>query len=188
MLAYKDMYNITCGILMAFKNNSDKRLLSVNHPLKKMNSFEQIFPVSKYSEWTRENFIIAVLYINFYKSPSSINSCIDLLRDLDKSDVLRFKNEIINYRTFLIQDIEKLKIDSEHINIDYMTNLYRNNRIKWYTYYFYIIVSGQDINKLLSSRINGHLLRKIKILLLYVTFSEKTMLLVKELLNDIIEM
>ena len=187
MLQYSDMYNITAGIFTAFKQNKGKRLLTIRHPKSKRDYMERIFPVNKYSEWTKENFIIAVLYVNFYKSPSSLHSCIEHLRDLNKDNVFRFKNEILNYRKFLQEDIERLKISSEHINQEYMTSQYRNSKIMWYTYYFYMINSGADIESLEKSRINGYLVKKIKNLLLYITFSEKSHTLIRDLLTDVIE-
>jgi hypothetical protein len=187
MLAYNDMYNISWGILTCSKITSNKRLLSINHSKLKRDKLEPLFPVSKYTEWTRENFIIAVLYLCFNKAPSSIHVLLAQLRELDSKEVFAFKNEIINYRTFLIQDIEKLKVDSEHISTEYMISLYRIGKIKWYTFYFYITLSGYDINKILESRVNGYLIKRIKFLLLYITFSERSTLLVKELLTDLIE-
>jgi hypothetical protein len=187
-LSYYDMYNISSGIQLAFTRKTSKRLLTVSHGKNKRDQMEKVFPVSKYKDWSRENFIVACLYINFIKSPSSFEDGLVLLRDLDEKEVFKFKNEIINYRKFLTEDINRIKVEEgSNPGLDYMIKEYRENRIKWYTFYFYLVVSNTDMEKLSRSRLNGFLLKKIKRLLLYITFSEKSMLMVKELMKDGIE-
>jgi len=185
-ISYFDMYNTSAGIQLAFTNNkSNKRLLSVSHKEPKRERMKKIFPESKFKSWTKENFIIANLYINFNKSPSSLEGAFEFLADVEDKEVFAFKNEIINYRKFLIEDINRIKVEEgNNPGLDYMIDEYRRNKIKWYTFYFYLIVSGTDLEKLSKSRLNGYLLKKIKKLLLYVTFSEKSMLMVRELIQD----
>lgn len=187
-LGYRDMYDIFCGVQLAFTRKTEKRLLSVAHPQTKRDQMEKIFPVNQFKDWTKENFIIANLYINFYKSPSSFEDGLEFLRDIDNDKVYKFKNEILNYRKFLIEDIQRIKIEEgSNPGLDYMISEYRSNKIKWYTFYFYVIVSNTNQEQLLRSRLNGFLLKKIKRLLLYVTFSEKSMLMVRELMKDEIQ-
>lgn len=184
-LSYDLMYNATAGIQLAFTTKTSSRLLSVNHRTKKRNQMLKIFPVNTFDTWTKENFILANLYINFTKAPSSLQSTIEFLKDVDEKEVYKFKNEIINYKDFLIQDIKRIKLEEgDNPGIDYMIQEYRNNKIKWYTFYFYLVVSGSDIEKIQRSRLNGYLIKKIKKLLLYVSFSDKSMMLIKELLKD----
>ncbi|MHB8097972.1 MAG: hypothetical protein ACYDD5_00070 [Sulfuricurvum sp.] len=184
-LSYNELYNISAGIFMAFTNKTDKRILTVNHPKSKRDNLEKIFPVSKYKDYTKENFIVTVLYVNFMKAPSSLIGCFEMLSNLEDKEALGFKNKIISYRKYLIDDIEKIKIEQgTNVSLDYMITEYRNNNINWYTFYFYLIASGQSIDDLEKSRLNGYLLKKIKKLLLYVTFSEKSILLIRELLQD----
>ena len=188
-LSYNEMYNITAGIYMVFSSpKNNVRTLSVNHRQKKRDTLEAIFPTNDYSNYTRENFIITNLYMQFHSSPSSLIGSIEKLRDIDKKDVWKFKDEIIHYRRYLQEDLNKIKTqEGNNPGLDYMVKEYRNNNIKWYTFYFYLVVSNTDIEELSKSRVNGFLIRKIQKLLLYVTFSEKSMLLVKEILKDTID-
>jgi hypothetical protein len=184
-LSYNEQYNIATGIHMAFSNKKSARILSVSHGQKKRDQMKSSFPYKQYENWTKSNFIIACLYVAFKKSPSSVNSMYAALSDVEEREVLTFKNEIIYYRKFLQEDINYIKInEGNSVNIDTITELYRNNKIKWFTFYFYVIVSGTDQAKLERSRINGYLLRKIKKLLLYVTFSEKSMMEIKQIMKE----
>lgn len=187
-LSYNDQYNIASGIWTSFSAKNSKRILAVSHKQKKRDSIKSRFPYRTYELWTKSNFIIASLYVCFHRSPSSLNSMYDLLSEIEEIDIMRFKNEIIHYRKFLIEDLERIRIEeSNNVSLEYMIQEYRNSKIKWYTFYFFLVVSGVDISKIERSRINGHLLKKIRKLLLYVTFSEKSMLEVKSIISDTIE-
>jgi len=182
MLSYNDMYNITGGIHTTFrKKEAQKRSLSINHGKAKREKTRDLFPVNKYSETTRENFILACLYVAFNKSPSSLNGFIGYLTDLNMKDVYSFKDHIINYRRYLKKDLEYLY--NEDVDFDKIKKLYRDKKIMWYTYYFYVISSDISEEQILKSRIDGQLYSKIKKLILYVTFSEKSILKVREYLN-----
>jgi len=187
-IGYSNMYNITAGIFTCFHSkNSKKRMFAVKHPQKKRDDIEKIFPITKYNLKTKEFFILANLYVNFNYGPSSLNASISKLRDLDEKKVLKFKNEIIYYRKYLNDDMDRINAEETNINIDYMTNEYRNNKIKWYTYYFYIIYSKEkkaSISELSKSRINGLLVKKIEKLMLYVSFSDKSKQDIKKLFQD----
>lgn len=187
-IGYDHLYNITAGIHSAFASKKiGKRVLSVNHPRKKRDSIEKIFPTNKYNNTTKENFVLYNLYINFKEGPSSLIGAVDKLRDLEISKAIKFKNEIINYRKFLKEDIDRINIEESTVNLNYMINEYRQNRIKWFTFYFYLEISnepGASLEELNKSRINSHLIHKIEKLLLYVSFSDKSKNKVKELMSD----
>jgi hypothetical protein len=189
MLGYQDQYSIVAGIYFAFnsKSKNKKRTLSVTHGKTKRDKMKSVFPYNLYEEWTRENFIIASLYIMFVNKPSSLISAFGCLKDLDEKSVMVFKNEIIYYRKFLKEDIEKIKMMEPNPSYKFMANLYRKNEIRWFTFYFFIVVKNVDIDKILKSRIDGFLYNNIKSLLLYVTFSQKSMMEVKELMLDTID-
>jgi len=189
MLGYNEQYNIMAGVYFAFstKSKNAKRTLSVSHGKAKREKMKAVFPYNQYEEWSRENFILGALYINFVKKPSSLISAFQELKDLDEKAVMTFKNEIIYYRKFLKEDIDKIMLNEPNPSYEYMAEAYRKNEIHWYTYYFYVIVKNIDVNKILKSRIDGFLYKNIKSLLLYVTFSQKSMMEVKNLMNDVIE-
>lgn len=187
-LSYDEMYNISGGIYVAFKNNKDKsvKTFTINHGQKKRESMKVFFPMG-YETWTRENFIIANLYIQFNNSPSSLISSFETLKNTPKQSIMKFKDEILMYRKYLIEDIERIKLYETKIDANYIINEYVTNKVKWYTFYFYVMYSGLDIGLIEKSRINKFLLIKIKKLLLYVTFSEKSASLIKTLINDSIK-
>jgi len=189
MLSYNDQYNILAGIWTVFHNkNPKKRALSVSHGKAKRDKMKKIFPYNQYENYTKENFIISVLYIMFTKKSSSLIATVQELKDLSEKDAMKFKNEIIHYRKYLLDDIERIKIeDGNNIPFETIKEKYRNNEIKWFTFYFYIIVKGVDIVELENSRIDGFLYNNIKKLLLYVTFSEKSIMEIKQVMQDTIE-
>jgi len=189
MLSYNDQYNIMAGIYFTFnsKSKNKKRTLSVQHGTAKRDKMRAVFPYNKYEEWSRENFIIAALYIMFTNKPSSLISAFTELKDLEEKKVMKFKTEIIYYRKYLKEDIEKIKILEPTPSYKFMTSAYRKNQIKWFTFYFYITVKNISIEEISNSRIDGFLVRNIKSLLLYVTFSQKSMMEIKELMKDTIE-
>lgn len=187
-VGYNTMYNITAGINSAFvSKNVGKRTLSVNHPQAKRDQMEMLFPVNAYNNTTKENFVLYNLYINFKEGPSSFVGAIEKLRDLDIKKALKFKNEIINYKKFLKEDIDRINIEESSVDLNYMIEEYRINKIHWFTFYFYLEASsepGATMEALDKSRINGMLVRKIQKLLLYVSFSEESKNMVKQLMQD----
>jgi len=190
-IGYNEMYNVTAGIFTCFSAKKvGKRLLTINHPRKKREKMEKVFPVSKYNLMTKENFVLANLYVNFKETSSSLNGTIDKLRDLDEKKMLKFKNEIINYRKFLNEDIDRINIEESSVSLSYMIDEYRANRIHWFTFYFYIEASGEEgasLEEIGKSRINSVLVRKIQKLLLYVTFSDASKASIKKLMSNRIE-
>ena len=187
-IGFDTMYNITAGIHSAFASKTlGKRTLSVNHSRTKRDQISMLFPSNTYNSTTKENFVLFNLYINFKESPSSLMTAIEKLRDLDVKKALKFKNEIINYRKFLKEDIDRINLEESSISLQYMMDEYRTNKIHWFTFYFYLEVSdepGATIEELSKSRINGMLIRKIEKLLLYVSFSDESKQTVKQLMQD----
>lgn len=184
-LSYNDQYNIAAGCYFAFSNKKcNKRTLSVSHSKQKRDKMKNILHYSKYENWSKENFIVAVLYINFEKKPSSLISLLNELNDLDDKDAMKFKNEIIYYKKFLNDDITNISIEEgNNISYEYMVNKYRKKQIKWYTFYFYLVVSN-NIERVQKSRIDSNLLLSIKKLLLYITFSQDSMMQIKKIMQD----
>jgi hypothetical protein len=185
------MYNISAGIFSAFNSKNTKaKVYAVNHSQEKRDRMKNIFPIKKYNNFTKENFIFYNLYVNFHYSPSSLESLYEKLNTLDISKALSFKNEIINYKKFLREDIERINIEESNISIGYMINQFRKNKIRWFTLYFYILSIGNTIEntpEISKSRINKKAVEKIQKLLLYVSFSDESIKEFSKLMRNTIE-
>lgn len=181
MLSFNEQYNIGQGIFLAFKNNAKKRQFSVNHSEHVREKYRYMFP-SRFETLTKENFIMMCLYVCFKKSPSSFEKFIDMLRDIDfVKDVLKFKDTLINYKLYLSRDIDHIRENFGSGSKDILFNEYTKNKINFYTLWFYIKYSGVDYE---YSNIQTIHINKIKVMLLYVTFSEQSLNHIKELFNE----
>lgn len=184
-MTYDEQYDIYHGIFMTFDKNSKKKTMAVRHGQKKRDEVKAMFPWRQYEHYTKSVFILACLYVNFVKMPSSAISGIQDLANTSMHDIQLFKDSIIQYKKYLKDDLNKLSQQfGTNVKFDDITNAYRQGEVKWYTWYFYLSVSGQDVNKLERSRINGLLYKKIKSLLLFVSFSQESMLLTKKIMSD----
>ncbi len=187
-IGYNNMYNISAGIFSVFSSkNPNKRLYNVNHSENKREQMKKFFPINKYNDFTKENFILANLYINFKESPSSLNSVFEKLKNLDMKKVYLFKNEIINYRKLISKDVERINNEETGTTLSYMLDEYRMNKIYWFTLYFYALAYSEDcLNHptIINSRINKKLVENIKKLLLYVSFSPNTKKEMSSLIED----
>jgi len=182
LLSFDEQYNISQGIFLSFKNNSKKRQLSVNHSEKVRAKFKYLIP-SRFETYTKENFILTCLYISFTKSPSSYNSFLDILREIDfNKDITKFKDIIINYKFYLNKDINFIRESYGSGNVNILFSEYSKNNIQFYTLWFYLKYSNIDINNL--SNIQTIYTNKIKVLLLYITFSEKSLINITNLFNE----
>ena len=172
MLSYSQQYDISQGIFLAFKNNLNTKQLNVNHSDKVRTKYRYMFP-SKFETYTKENFIIMCLYICFKKSPSSFEKLIDIMRNIDfVADVLKFKDSLINYRLYLNNDINYIREVYGAGNVSILFNDYMKNKINFYTLWFYIKYSNYNIEFTNIQKIH---INKIKVMLLYVTFSEQSL-------------
>lgn len=184
-MVYDEQYNIANGIFMMFDKGSLKKIMAVRHSQKKRDEMKSLFPYKKFENYNKSVFILACLYVNFTKMPSSALGSIEFLRDISLKDIQLFKDSIVQYKKYLKDDILLLKnAFGTNISFDEITEYYRTNRIKWYTWYFYLVASGYDLEKLERSRINGILYKKIKTLLVFVSFSQDSMLMVRELMSN----
>jgi hypothetical protein len=175
------MYNISQGIFLANKNQAKQRQLSVGHSEKVRERFRYMFP-SRYANYTKENFILTCLWINYAKSPSSFDRFLDILKDLEfNTTVLHFKDSIINYRFHLSNDIGLLKSTYGKPSIQQIFYEYDNKKIQFYTLWFYLKYMD---NEFTPSNIQQLQLNKIKILLLYLTFSEQSLEHIKSLFSE----
>lgn len=181
MLSFNEQYNISQGIFLAFKNNAKKRQLSVNHSEHVREKYRYMFP-SRFETFTKENFIIMCLYVCFKKAPSSFEKFLDNIRDIDfVNDVLKFKDTLINYKLYLSRDIDYIKESFGEGNKDILFNEYSKNKINFYTLWFYLRYSNYDGD---YSNIQTIHINRIKVMLLYVTFSEQSLFHIKDLFNQ----
>lgn len=189
MLNYHEQYQIVNGIFYAFSKNSTKRILNVNHTQKKIDSMKSRFPHYKFEQFTKENFIVLNLYINFKLSPSSVEDVLKHLLELEfNTDVLPFKNAIVRYREVLSAHIKYLRETYGKPSTEEIFEAYRKKKIEFYTLWFYLIYTGHnlyhEIDVKMFGRANSRELQKIKNILLYVTFSEKSLEYIKLLLDE----
>lgn len=184
-MRYDEQYDIFHGIFMTFDKNATKKSMSVRHGQKKRDEVKAMFPWRQYENYSKSVFILACLYVNFVKMPSSAMAGIEELANVTMKDIQLFKDSIIQYKKYLKDDLHTLiERFGTNVKFDDITNAYRNGDIKWYTWYFYLTVSGYDINKLERSRINGILYKKIRTLLMFVSFSQDSMLLTRKIMTD----
>jgi hypothetical protein len=178
------MYNISQGIFLVNKNQSKQRQLSVGHSEKVRERFKYAFP-KRYTNFTKENFILTCLYINFSKSPSSFDRFLEILKELDfNTSVLPFKNSIVNYKHFIGEDVNYLKSTYGKPTIEQMFTEYSNHKIHFYTLWFYIRFQVENIDDYKYSNIQQIIINKVKIILLYITFSEESLAYIKSLFNE----
>lgn len=184
-MTYDEQYDIFGGIFNTFDKSSNKKMMSVRHGRKKRDEVKPMFPYRKYESYTKSVFILACLYVNFVKMPSSVMSAIEELQNVSMKDIQLFKDNIVQYRKYLKDDIHNLINEfGTNVSFEQITETYRNGHIQWYTWYFYLTVSGYDLEELEKSRINGILYKRIKTLLMFVSFSQDSMMLTKNLLSN----
>ena len=175
MLTYNQQYNILNGIFLTFKNNSSKRLLTVNHTDNKRDKMKILFPYLKYESFAKENFIVVCLYIMYKFNPSSVNKTLDILREIDfDKTVVPFKNSISQYKSNVIQNVMSMREKYGKPTMSDMFKEYKKGNIKFFTLYFYMKKNGYDIDETIKTQ--GHLvayhLRQIRQLMLYITFRQ----------------
>lgn len=181
MLDFKTQYNLSKGIFLAFRNNSDRRMLSVKDTQKVAERFRFSFG-TRYETFTKTNFVILCLFVAFKKSPSSFESFIEQMNSLDfNTDVLAFKDMIMHYKLHLKRDTDLLKEKYGVPSKQQLFQEYRKHNIQFYTLWFYL-----KYNNMLDDNTNVQQieLNKIKVLLLYVTFSEEGLLIIKDMVNQ----
>lgn len=178
MLSYKNQYQVLAGIYYAFSNNSDTRVLNVSHSPQKIEKM-RIFSNTKYESSTKQDFIITCLWYIYNNSVTSLHDMMTGIYSLDKEQLKEseaWKNRIINYSMHISRDIDL--INSRHGGLtDYQTiiQMYRHKEINWYTMYYYGLYTGIDMENVRKSRRFGKLIKKTDVLILYITFNEKSL-------------
>ena len=183
-MKYYDMYQISHGMFLTYHNSLDKRLLHTNHKKATIDKFESFFPVEKYKRKTKETFIVCCLYVLFEKTPSSFHKMVDELKNLDFDEVVEFKRKIMNYERYIKRDVNLLK-EKGFVTKNEVINMFVKKEIMFYTLYFYLKFTNQ-FESLKSSRVHKVIYKKLKFIMLFITFKDESVKKIKNLIESIL--
>lgn len=185
MLNYGIQYDIANGVFLTFRNNLAKRTLKVSHGNIKRDKLKDLFPYSKYETFTRENFIGTCLYIMYKHYPSSIYKMLEYLVEVKQEDVIIFKNQIMQYKSYVNQDVIYLREKYGDPTLNSVVKELKKGNIKFYTAWFFLKRTNTNIEEYINqNRINGAIVQKIKQLMLFITFSEKALEIIDLLFDE----
>ena len=161
---------------MTFDQHLDHRLLHSRHGQGVRDKLQSSFPYRRFESKNKQTFILACLYIIFKKTPSSYRGMVLELKEIDMKEVSAFKHEIMHYNDLIKLDINYLiKNFGGVLTGDKMLREYLSNNIKFYTLWFYYLINpNEDIEKLKNSRVFSHVYRKLKYIMMFLTFSEES--------------
>lgn len=184
MLQFNEQYNVLHGIFITFSNNSSHRILVSKHKGDVREKAKVLYPYKRYETWTRENLVLLGLHIMLDKKPSSFSSMLQTLIDDDNDTKVKyFKDIIINYKTYIIEDVNKIiERYGEKPSFDSMFQLYLDKEIKFYTLWWYLKFTNADIDKICEMRVKGSIIKRIKQLSLFLTFKESNIEIIKQIL------
>jgi hypothetical protein len=186
MLGFNDQYNVLHGIYITFSSNNKKRLLVSNHKADARNTAKLLYPYRRYESWTKENLVLLGLEIMLHKNPSSFHGMLQYMID-DENDkkVKYFKDIIINYKSYINEDVEKINVMfGEKPTFNQMFQLYSEKKIKFYTLWWFLKYSGEDIDSICKMRIKGSIIKRIKQMNLFLTFKESNLEVIKKTLQE----
>jgi hypothetical protein len=186
MLGFNDQYNVLHGIYITFSGNGKKRLLVSKHKADTRDKVKGIYPYRKYETWTKENLVLLGLHIMLNEKPSSFQGMLQLLIDEDTDKKVKyFKDIIMNYKSYIIEDVEKIIIKfGEKPTFENMFKLYIDKEIKFYTLWWFLVYSGEDIDSICKLRIKGTIIKRIKQMNLFLTFKESNLVIIKKTLQE----
>lgn len=176
-----ERYQILATVHLGFKNL--KKIKAVNHPENKIIGIINDIP-SEYNVFNRDTFSIAVLLCQFKKDSSSIGGLAKKLSEISKEDIFKFRDSITNYKVYLKNDIEYLKIKYITPSIDELFKEFINDNIKFYTLYFSILKLEKS-DELQTSRIYSIIWKKILGLMVFIRFKEESINNITSELNSI---
>ncbi len=187
MLSYHQQYGLANGIFITYDSQLDYRLLHSKHGEKVRDKTKPMFPYQKFERATKENFILACVFIMFFKTPTSYRGLIEELREVDMKEVFEFKNSILYYRDYIIKDVDYIsKTYGANVTVQNLLQELSNKNIYFYTMHFFIIFHPEiDINVLRKSRVFGHILRKLNFIMKFLTFKDESVSYVKTVFNKI---
>ena len=186
MLQFNEQYNVLHGIFITFDKNTNSRLLKSTHKQDVRERAKSMYSYKKYETWTKENLVVLGLYIMLRQKPSSFAG---LLKELNNDDtkkwVSEFKDKIINYKSYIIQDINFiLETIGEKPTINKIFDLYIDESIQFYTLWWFLKFSGTDLDEIMKTRVKGSLLKRIRQINLFLTYKESNLEYIKRALVD----
>ena len=186
MLQFNEQYNVLHGIFITFDKNTNSRLLKSTHKQEVRERAKSMYSYKKYETWTKENLVVLGLYIMLKQKPSSFAG---LLKELNNDDtkkwVSEFKDKIINYKSYIIQDINFiLETIGEKPTINKIFDLYIDESIQFYTLWWFLKFSGTDLDVIMKTRVKGSLLKRIRQINLFLTYKESNLEYIKKALVD----
>lgn len=186
MLQFNEQYNVLHGIFITFDKNTNSRLLKSTHKQEVRERAKSMYSYKKYETWTKENLVVLGLYIMLKQKPSSFAG---LLKELNNDDtkkwVSEFKDKIINYKSYIIQDINFiLETIGEKPTINKIFDLYIDESIQFYTLWWFLKFSGADLDEIMKTRVKGSLLKRIRQINLFLTYKESNLEYIKRALVD----
>ena len=185
MLNYVNQYNISNGIFLCFDKELDHRKLTSNHSQQVRDKMKNSFPHLKFEGWTKENFVIMCIYIMFKKKPTSYRGMVQLLHEMKEKTVSEFKTEILNYNQHMARDVDYLigKYGGK-LTVDEIFNEFQQHDIKFYTLWFYLKTINADEESILKTRAKSATFRRIKTLMLYLTFKQENVKKLEKLIKE----
>lgn len=183
MLSYNQQYDIANGIFITYDSQLDYRLMHSKHKRSTRERMKISFPYHKWETRTKETFVLACIYVIFTKTPSSFRAFVEELREVDLKEVGKFKHIILNYQDFMAKDVRYLKEEfGSSIDPQKVLTAYINGKIQFYTAWWYIKLNHEDFK---PGRTFSHILRKLKFVMLFLTFKQESVDRMKELFNQI---
>jgi hypothetical protein len=178
MLSYNQQYNIANGIFITYDSQLDYRLMHSKHKSGTRENMKSMFPYHKWEGRTKETFVLACLFVIFNKTPSSYRSFVDELREVDMKEIAKFKHIIMNNQDFIAKDIAYLR-EKYGSSIDPQKTLkeFVDGQIQFYTAWWYVKLFHEEWN---PGRTFSHILRKLRFLMLFLTFKEESVQRIQE--------
>lgn len=183
MLSFNQQYDIANGIFLTYDSQLDYRLMHSKHKQGTRESMKMSFPYHKYEAVTKEIFVLACIYIMYTKTPSSYRAFIEELREVEIKDVGSFKHKIINYQDYMAKDVAYLKnVYGSSLDPQKVLTEFLDNKIQFYTAHWFIKVYSQEW---VPGRTFTHIMRKLKFVMLFLTFKEESVKTIRGLFSQI---
>ena len=183
MLSYNQQYDIANGIFITYDSQLDYRLMHSKHKSGTRENVRMLFPYQKWETRTKEVFVLACLYVVFTKTPSSFRSFVSELREVSMKEISKFKHIILNNQDFLAKDASFLqKTYGSSVDPQKVLKEYVDGKIQFYTAWWFIKLNHEDF---VPGRTFSHILRKLKFIMLFLTFKEDSIQRIRELFKQI---
>ena len=183
MLSYNQQYDIANGIFLTYDSQLDYRLMHSKHKQGTRENMKMSFPYHKWEDKTKEIFVLACIYVIYTKTPSSYRAFVEELREVEMKSVASFKHIIMNNQDYIAKDVSYLKntygntIDPQKVLAEFL-----DGKIQFYTAHWYLRIFKDDW---VPGRTFTHVMRKIRFVMLFLTFKEESVQTIKGLFSQI---